>query len=120
MCNRMKFKNIKRMHPFIFVLIATVLEVVGDAIIRTSIYNHTGTARIGLMLVGAVLLFGYGFTLNLAPVEFNQVVGLYISTLFVVWQTVNVIVFRTFPTTPILIGGFFIVIGGLIVTFWKA
>ena len=65
------------------------------------------------------MLFGYGYSLNLAPVDFKQVVGLYIATLFVVWQTVNVIAFRTWPTTPILIGGLFIVAGGLIVTFWK-
>lgn len=115
----MKTKNPKLMTIFLFILLATVLEVTGDAIIRTSIYNHTGIARVGLMLVGTVLLFGYGFSLNLAPVEFKEVVGLYIATLFVVWQTVNFIVFRTAPTTPILIGGLLIVIGGLLVTFWK-
>ena len=107
------------MHPFFFILIATVLEVAGDAIIRKSIYNHAGIVRIGLMFAGTVLLFGYGYSLNLAPVEFKEVVGLYIATLFIVWQTINFIVFRTLPTTPILIGGLFIVIGGLIVTFWK-
>ncbi len=105
---------------FLFVLLATVLEVTGDAIVRMSIYNYTGTARIGLIAIGTILLFGYGFSLNLAPVEFKEVVGLYIATLFVVWQTVNFIVFRSTPTTPILIGGLLIVIGGLIVTFWKA
>jgi hypothetical protein len=110
----------RSIHPFFFVLIATVLEVIGDAIIRTSIYNHTGIARIGLMLVGAILLFGYGTSLNLAPVEFKEVVGLYIATLFVVWQVINFIAFRSLPTIPILIGGALIVIGGLIVTFWKA
>jgi len=108
------------MHPFIFVLIATILEVVGDAIIRTSIYNYTGTARIGVMLAGGLLVFGYGYTLNLAPVEFKQVVGLYIATLFVVWQLVNIIAFRSMPTIPIVVGGLLIVAGGLIVTFWKA
>jgi hypothetical protein len=112
-------KNIQSIHPFYFILIATVLEVTGDAIIRTSIYNHTGIARAGLMLAGAILLFGYGTSLNLAPVEFRQVVGLYIATLFVVWQIINFIAFRTLPDAPILIGGTFIVIGGLIVTFWK-
>ena len=112
-------KNTKTMHPFFFVLIATVLEVVGDAIIRKSIYNHQGITRIGLTLVGTVLLFGYGYSLNLAPVEFKEVVGLYIATLFIVWQTINFIIFRTTPTIPILVGGLFIVIGGLIVTFWK-
>src|SRR5256885_1495400 len=33
--------------------------------------------------------FGYGFFLNLAPIEFGQVVGLYIATLFVVWQVID-------------------------------
>lgn len=112
-------KNIQNFHPFILIFIATVLEVTGDAIIRVSIYNYTGIARVGLMLIGAILLFGYGSSLNLAPVEFKQVVGLYIATLFIVWQIINFIVFRTLPTMPILIGGAFIVTGGLIVTFWK-
>jgi len=112
-------KTIQNIHPFVFILIATLLEVTGDAIIRTSIYNHTGIARIGLILLGAVVVFGYGVSINLAPVEFGQVVGLYITTLFIVWQLINYIVFRTLPTVPVLIGGTLIVIGGLIVAFWE-
>lgn len=102
-----------------FLLIATTLEVSGDAIVRLSIYNHLGMTRIALMLAGAALLFGYGFSLNLAPVEFRRVAGLYIATLFVIWQLINFVVFRTAPTLPILLGGALIVIGGLIVTFWS-
>jgi hypothetical protein len=102
-----------------FLLIATTLEVSGDAIVRLAIYNHLGVTRLALMLAGAVLLWGYGFSLNLAPVEFRQVVGLYIATLFVVWQIINFIVFQTSPTPPILVGGMLVVAGGLIVTFWK-
>lgn len=112
-------KLIQGVHPFIFILIATVLEVTGDAIIRKSIYNYTGVARIGLFVIGGFLLFGYGSSLNLAPVEFNQVVGLYIATLFVVWQIINFFAFGTSPTIPILIGGSLIVIGGILVTFWE-
>src|SRR3954468_3596 len=102
---------------FIFLVIATTLEVTGDALVRLGIHNHAGTTRLELFLVGAALLFGYGFSLNLAPVEFRQVVGLYIATLFVVWQVINFAFFRTTPTLPILIGGALIVAGGLIVTF---
>jgi hypothetical protein len=112
-------KALQNLHPVFFLLIATILEVSGDAIIRTSIYNHTGIARIGLMLIGALLLFGYGYSLNLAPVEFGQVVGLYIATLFVVWQVGNFIAFRTVPTLPIIVGGTLVIAGGLIITFWK-
>ena len=112
-------KFIQGIHPAVFLLIATTLEVTGDAIIRTSIYQHTGLIRGLLMLAGAILLFGYGCFLNLAPVEFVQVVGLYIATLFVVWQIVNFIFFHTLPSLPIIVGGTLVIAGGLIITFWK-
>ena len=112
-------KVIQGSHPIIFLIIATTFEVCGDALIRMSIYNHTGLARIGFAFIGTVLLFGYGLFLNLAPVEFSQVVGLYIATLFVIWQIINYLVFKTTPSIPILVGGTLIVAGGLVVTFWK-
>ena len=105
---------------FGLLVVATTLEVSGDAIVRLAIYNHLGFTRLSLMVAGALLLFGYGFSLNLAPVEFRQVVGFYIATLFVVWQIINFVFFRTLPTLPILTGGALIIVGGLIVTFWKA
>ena len=104
----------------IFLIVATGLEVSGDAIIRKSLFEHVGPARLALFLLGAILLAGYGTFLNLAPLEFGQVVGLYIATLFVMWQIVNFLFFRTLPTVPILVGGALIVVGGLVVSFWKA
>ena len=104
---------------FLFLIVATTLETFGDAIVRMAIGQAAWVPRTGLFLVGAILLFGYGLSLNLAPIEFNRVVGLYIATLFIVWQIVNFIVFRTLPDLPILAGGALIVAGGLIVTFWK-
>src|ERR1700704_5266481 len=112
-------KTLQNIHPVVFLIVATTLEVSGDAIIRMCIYNHTGLARAGLALIGAMLLFGYGFFLNLAPVEFGQVVGLYIATLFVVWQIINYIVFKSVPSLPIIIGGMLVIAGGLIITFWR-
>jgi small multidrug resistance family-3 protein len=94
--------------------------VSGDAIIRKSLFEHVGPARLALFLLGAILLAGYGTFLNLAPLEFGQVVGLYIATLFVMWQIVNFLFFRALPTVPILMGGALIVVGGLVVSFWKA
>src|SRR5258705_516464 len=105
--------------PLVFLIVATTLEVSGDALVRMGLYNHSGAARIGLMLVGAVLLFGYGLSLNLAPLEFGQVVGLYIATLFVVWQVINLVAFRVTPTVPIVVGGALIIAGGLLVSFWS-
>ena len=112
-------KPVQNISPLVFLLVATTLEVTGDALVRLAIYKHVGLARIAFGLIGAVLLLGYGISLNFAPLEFRQVVGLYIATLFIVWQVINAIVFRTFPNVPIALGGALIVAGGLIVTFWK-
>ncbi len=110
---------IQTIPPLVFLIIATTLEVSGDATVRIAIYKYSGLLRIVLLTVGALLLLGYGSFLNLAPLEFGQVVGLYIATLFVVWQTINFVFFRSLPTIPILVGGILIIMGGTIVTFWK-
>jgi hypothetical protein len=107
-------------YVLLLLIVATTLEASGDAVVRLAIYKHTGLLRAGLFLAGAGLLFGYGTFLNLAPVEFGRVVGLYIATLFVVWQVINLIVFKTMPTLPILMGGCLIVAGGSLATFWRA
>jgi len=104
-----------------FLIAATVLEVSGDAIVRIALNNDTGVAafRVGLFGLGAALLFGYGNFLNLAPLEFRKVVGLYIATLFIVWQVINFAFFRTLPTFPIVAGGVLIISGGILVSLWK-
>jgi hypothetical protein len=60
-----------------------------------------------------------GVSLNLAPVEFSRVVGLYIAILFVMWQVVNLVVFHDPPAAAVIVGGVFIVFGGALVTFWR-
>ena len=103
----------------VLLLIATVLEAGGDAVVRVAIYQHVGLIRIALFLAGAALLLAYGSLLNLAPLDFGRVVGLYIATAFVVWQVINFFAFRAFPTMPILVGGALVIAGGAITTFWK-
>ena len=102
-----------------FLIAATTLESGGDALVRSGLFGRTGLARIAVLLLGAGLLFGYGTMLNLAPQPFERVVGLYIATLFVVWQIISYVAFRAVPTPPILIGGALIILGGLIVSFWQ-
>jgi len=106
--------------PFLFLLAATSLEATGDALIRKGLGANAWALRGLLFGGGAILLFGYGLSLNLAPLEFHRVVGLYIATLFVVWQVVNYFAFHTTPGIPVLAGGALIIVGGLIVTFWKS
>ena len=112
-------KILLNVNPLLVLLVATVLEVSGDAIVRTALYHHVGLVRVAWFLAGALLLFGYGCFLNLAPFEFGQVVGLYIATLFIVWQVINFIAFRTPPTLPIVVGGALVIGGGAVITFWK-
>ena len=102
-----------------FLIAATTLESSGDAFIRSGLFDRVGLARIVILLIGAVLLFGYGVMLNLAPQPFERVVGLYIATLFCVWQVISYAAFRAVPTAPVLVGGALIIIGGLIVSFWQ-
>ncbi|MGC2161833.1 MAG: hypothetical protein WA634_08000 [Silvibacterium sp.] len=107
------------MKIFIFVLVATIFESTGDAVVRIALHHPSLPIRIGLFLLGAVLLTLYGTSLNLAPVEFATVTGMYVATLFVVFQVTNYAFFRTVPTPAVMLGGTFIVAGGLIVSLWR-
>ena len=113
------FKALQSIPIQLLLLVATTLEVSGDAVVRLAIYNHAGLVRVALLLAGAGLLLGYGSFLNVAPVPFGRIVGLYIATLFVVWQIISFLVFRTLPQLPVYLGGALVIAGGLIITFWR-
>jgi hypothetical protein len=114
------FKVLQSIPIPLLLLIATTLEVSGDAVVRLAIYQHAGALRVASLLGGTALLLGYGCFLNTAPVEFGRIVGLYIATLFVVWQIINFMVFRTPPALPVCLGGALVIAGGLVVTFWRS
>jgi small multidrug resistance family-3 protein len=103
---------------FGFLILATALEVFGDAVVRIGLGQQVLANRLAYFAAGAVLLFGYGLSLNTAPIEFEKVVGVYIATLFVMWQLVSFLTFRTVPSLPTLAGGALIIAGGLVVAFW--
>ncbi len=67
---------------FAFLIVATLFESCGDATVRIGLYDRGGAARVATLAGGGVLLFLYGLFLNLAPLPFERVVGLYITTLF--------------------------------------
>lgn len=113
------FSSLQRIPIPLLLVLATTLEVSGDAIVRLGIYQHTGFVRLTYFLVAAALLVGYASFLNTAPVDFARIVGLYIAILFVVWQIISYLTFKTIPGTPVLLGGALIIAGGLIITFWR-
>ena len=101
-------------------IVATLLESSGDALLRSGMFQRVGLDRLPALVAGALMLVAYGVLLNLAPLPFERVVGIYIATLFVVWQVVSFFAAGTMPTMPVVIGGSMIVAGGLLVAFWKA
>lgn len=70
------------------------------------------------MVAGTIVLYGYGLTLNLAPLDWGRLIGAYVATFFVVGQVINLIAFHTAPSLPIVVGGLFILAGGAIITAW--
>ncbi len=98
---------------------ATTMEASGDALVRIGLFDRGGTNRVAAVAAGAALLLGYGIAVNLTTIPFERVVGLYIATLFLVWQIVSFFTFRAIPRFPIVVGGMLIVVGGLLVTFWS-
>lgn len=114
------FQTLRSLPIPLLLLIATTLEVSGDAVVRVAMYDHAGLVRVALLLGGAALLLGYGSFLNTAPVPFWRIVGLYIATLFVVWQIIGFLIFRTRPDVSVYLGGSLVIAGGLIITFWRA
>jgi small multidrug resistance family-3 protein len=103
-----------------FLIVATTFEASGDALVRIGLFQRVAAGRVIALLSGATLLFGYGVAVNLAPLPFERVVGLYIATLFLVWQTVSFLTFQSVPSVPVMVGGALIVAGGLLVTFWQS
>jgi drug/metabolite transporter (DMT)-like permease len=108
------------MKIFAFVVAATIFEAVGDALMRVALRTpHALPGRLALFAIASLLLAMYGLFLNLAPVEFATVTGLYIASLFVAFQLVNYLFFRQAPTPPVLLGGVFILVGAAIIYLWK-
>lgn len=102
-----------------FLVAATIFESVGDALMRIALHYHVMPARLALFASATVLLGLYGAFLNLAPVKFAEATGIYIASLFIMFQVVNYLFFRVVPSTGVLLGGTLIVAGAAIVYFWK-
>ena len=91
-------------------VLAALLEVSGDALIRIGI-RGPGYWIIG----GALTLFAYGVMVNLSGVDFNRLMGIYIAVFFLVSQAIAFILFKQIPDDRILLGGGFIITGGLLI-----
>jgi len=104
----------------VLLLIAAVLEVGGDAIVRAGLKGHTGVTRAGYLALGAIVLFGYGVFVNTAPADFGRLLGIYVVLFFIVAQLVNLLAFGVRPGIGVIAGGALIVAGGAVISVWKA
>jgi small multidrug resistance family-3 protein len=105
---------------YLMLLGAAALEAGGDALVRTGLHSANTASRFGLFAAGAVILFGYGVAVNAPPWDFGKLLGVYVTLFFVVAQLMNFVFFSVPPDAPVLVGGAFIVAGGLVITFWRA
>ena len=100
----------------LILFIAALLEAGGDAIIRNGLKAPTSLSRLALFLTGAAVLFLYGYVVNTPPWDFGRLLGVYVVFFFIAAQLISFFFFHTRPTPSTIIGGAFIVIGGMIIS----
>jgi hypothetical protein len=94
---------------------AAVLEVGGDAVIREGLQRSQMPSRLALFLLGAGVLFTYGWVVNAPPWDFGKLLGVYAAFIFVVAQIISFLDFGQKPSTAVLLGGVLIIAGGLVI-----
>ena len=103
----------------VVLFLAAGLEAGGDALVRTGLEAGSAGRRIALFAAGAVVLFAYGYAVNAPRWDFGKLLGIYVVFFFVVAQAISWAVFGQKPTLPILVGGAFIIVGGLVISLWR-
>ncbi len=94
----------------IWLLVAAVLEVGGDAAMRVGLKGQAW----GYFL-GVVFLSAYGLLVNQPALGFGRLLGLYIVVFFVVSQLLAWWFFGERPSAGLIVGGSLIIVGGLII-----
>jgi drug/metabolite transporter superfamily protein YnfA len=94
----------------LILVVASALEVGGDALIRIGLRGATYS-----LAAGALTLFAYGFVVNKSGLDFNRLMGVYIAIFFLVSQIIAFVLFKQIPDDRIIVGGGFIVAGGLLI-----
>ena len=99
--------------------LAAFLEAWGDSFFQVGFYRSSGLGRVLALVAGAVVLSTYGSVVNVPRWDFGKLLGAYVVLFFLMAQLLNRVRFHQSPTPPIYAGGALIVVGGLIVAFWK-
>jgi len=109
--------DIKQINITLLVLFAAaLLEAGGDALVRLGLYASTALTRGLLFAIGGLVLFAYGYLVNAPPWEFGRLLGAYVVFFFFFAQLISWLIFHQRPSLAVLIGGAFIVAGGVIIS----
>jgi len=103
----------------LLLFVAAVLEAGGDALVRKGLHSTLTARRAEFLLLGGVVLFSYGVTVNLPRWDFGRLLGVYVAMFFLVAQLINYFGFGQKPNLPIIVGGALIIGGGLIIACWR-
>jgi small multidrug resistance family-3 protein len=95
--------------------VAAILEAGGDALVRKGLHAEA-LGRAAFLVAGAAVLFLYGYAVNSPPWDFGRLLGVYVVFFFVVAQVISWVAFGQAPTARILVGGVFIIAGGVIIS----
>ena len=98
---------------WIIFLLAALLEVGGDAVIRQGLR----TQGIALIVLGFVLLGSYGLMVNMVKWDFARMLGVYVAVFALVSVLFGKFIFKEVIPTSTWIGLAVIMAGGLIIQY---
>ena len=94
-----------------FLLVAALLEVAGDAVIRRGLRG----GGLALVAAGFVVLGGYGVVVNLVPWDFSKLLGVYVVVFAAVSVLCGRFVFGESVPVSTWLGLALLVAGGLVI-----
>lgn len=103
----------------LILMLAALLEVGGDAIVRAGLHRSGIFPKTLLFLLGAFVLFAYGYTVNTPAWDFGRLLGIYVVLFFVIAQLVSWLAFDQPPTFARICGGLLIMAGGAVIAWFQ-
>ena len=99
---------------FFLLSIAAGLEALGDSFFQLGLHRAPGLNRVFPFIAGSIALITYGTVVNLAPWNFGKLLGIYVVVFFLAVQVISWLRFNEVPSFRTILGGIFIVVGGVI------
>ncbi len=92
-------------------LVAAVLEVGGDALIRQGLASGT----VVYVVVGFVVLGSYGIVVNLVGLDFSRLLGAYVGWFAVTGVLAGRLFFGSRPTLSLWLGLALVLLGSIVI-----